>query len=106
MQVNLKPSVSILVLIIFAKVQVLLFTSTYGNLDKAPPLIASVTNGGVVIGLDGGTSTLLTAKTSTGCDLIPRLQFFTIKAKPSYHFTGPDSICLDGNSHYCFNHRW
>ena len=48
-------------------------------------------------GLDGGTSTFTYRQTSTGCDSDPTPPV-TIKAKPDIHFTGPDSICLDGNS--------
>ena len=97
-QVNLKPSVSILGSNnICEGTSTTLSPSTGGTWISNSPLIASVTNGGVVTGLDGGTSTFTYRQTSTGCDSDPTPPV-TIKAKPDIYFTGPDSICLDGNS--------
>ncbi len=97
-QVNLKPTVSITGSTSFCEGHTTtLSPSTGGTWISTNPLIASVTNGGIVTGLDGGTATFIYNQSSTGCDSDPTA-VITVKPKPDIYFSGPDSICLDGNT--------
>lgn len=74
-----------------------LYPAVGGSWTSSSPLVASVTSGGVVTGLGGGSATFIYRQTSTGCDSDPTASVI-INPKPDILVTGPDSICVDGNS--------
>ncbi|MBK8701457.1 MAG: Ig-like domain-containing protein [Saprospiraceae bacterium] len=61
------------------------------------PLVASVTNAGLVTGLSGGSTTFTFYQFSTGCSSNSTLPV-TINARPISTISGPDLICLGGTS--------
>lgn len=71
--------------------------SVGGTWTSSDPAIASVTNSGLVTGLAGGSVTFRFHQTSTGCESDPTSSLM-VNAKPDVSITGPDSICIDGNT--------
>lgn len=69
-----------------------LIPSTGGTWVSSHPLIASVTNSGLVTGITSGQATFIYTETSSGCVSNPS-SAVQIKTKPIISLTGDDEIC-------------
>lgn len=65
--------------------------NTLGTWSSASPLVASVTNAGLVTALSAGTSVMTYTETSTGCQSSLTI---TVHPRPVVSVTGPSPICV------------
>ncbi len=71
--------------------------TTGGTWVSSNPAVASVTNGGVVLGLTAGTATFTFTSTATGCSSAPT-GTVTVNGLPAVSITGSNSICIGATS--------
>jgi uncharacterized protein YjdB len=67
--------------------------TTGGTWTSSNPVVATVTNAGVVTGVSAGVATFTFTKTTTGCVSVPTSPV-TVNAAPVVSITGVSSICV------------
>jgi uncharacterized repeat protein (TIGR01451 family) len=72
--------------------------STGGTWTSNNPLLATVTNGGVVTALDEGSVSFIFTNSTTGC-ASEATEAITINPVQSTTYTGPTSVCLGDNTY-------
>jgi uncharacterized protein YjdB len=70
--------------------------ATGGTWISSNPLVATITNAGLVSGIAQGTATLTFTETTTGCTSLPLT--VTVSPKPTSSVDGPSSICIGANT--------
>ncbi|MBP6238074.1 MAG: Ig-like domain-containing protein, partial [Saprospiraceae bacterium] len=68
-----------------------------GTWISSNPSVASITNGGVVTGISGGTANFVFTNSTTQCSSDPSLNII-VNNKPTVSVTGPNSICKDATT--------